>query len=98
MDGFDPGSDGTLTMNGGTVSVSGMFGLGWNGGKEPCMFNGGTFDLSRGVQQSRFNRGRSVGILERARWSSRRSGFFCQQFYQQRKIPATANRHSEQRF
>src|SRR3954471_17816071 len=31
--GFDPGSDGTLTMNGGTVSVAGMFGLGWNGGK-----------------------------------------------------------------
>src|SRR6187551_150767 len=30
--GFDPGSDGTLIINGGTVSVAGMVGLGWNGG------------------------------------------------------------------
>ena len=29
--GLDPGSDGTLIMNGGTVSVAGMFGLGWQG-------------------------------------------------------------------
>jgi len=43
--GFDPGSDGTLTMNGGTVSVAGMFGLGWNGGKGTAQINGGTLNL-----------------------------------------------------
>ncbi len=45
--GFDPGSDGMLTMNGGTVSVSGMFGLGWNGGKGTANINGGTLNLSQ---------------------------------------------------
>ncbi len=45
--GFDPGSDGTLTMNGGTVSVSGMFGLGWNGGTGTVHVNGGTLNLSQ---------------------------------------------------
>src|SRR6266446_3111894 len=43
--GFDPGSDGTLIMNGGTVSVAGMFGLGWNGGKGTMHVNGGTLNL-----------------------------------------------------
>jgi len=45
--GFDPGSDGTLIMNGGTVSVAGMFGLGWNGGKGTVHVNGGTLNLSQ---------------------------------------------------
>jgi hypothetical protein len=45
--GFDPGSDGTLIMNGGTVSVAGMFGLGWNGGKGTVRVNGGTLILSQ---------------------------------------------------
>lgn len=45
--GFDPGSDGTLTMNGGTVSVTGMVGLGWNGGKGTVHVNGGTLSLSQ---------------------------------------------------
>src|SRR5882757_326432 len=45
--GFDPGSDGTLTMNGGTVSVAGMFGLGWNGGKGTARINGGTLNLAQ---------------------------------------------------
>src|SRR6266576_1878173 len=45
--GFDPGSDGTLTINGGTVSVAGMFGLGWNGGKGSVHVNGGTLTLSQ---------------------------------------------------
>jgi hypothetical protein len=45
--GFDPGSDGTFTMNGGTVSVAGMFGLGWNGGKGTAHVNGGTLSLSQ---------------------------------------------------
>ena len=31
--GLDPDADGTLVMNGGTVSVAGMFGLGWQGRK-----------------------------------------------------------------
>ena len=45
--GFDPGADGTLILNGGTVSVSGMFGLGWNGGKGSVQVNGGTLNLSQ---------------------------------------------------
>jgi len=45
--GLDPGSDGTLTMNGGTVSVAGMFGLGWQGGKGTAHINGGTLNLSQ---------------------------------------------------
>jgi hypothetical protein len=45
--GFDPGADGTLTMNGGTVSVTGMFGLGWNGGTGHANINGGTLNLNQ---------------------------------------------------
>ncbi|MCL4787794.1 MAG: hypothetical protein KJ070_13530 [Verrucomicrobia bacterium] len=45
--GFDPGSDGTLILNGGTVTVAGMFGLGWNGGKGTVQVNGGTLSLSQ---------------------------------------------------
>jgi len=45
--GYDPTADGTLTMNGGTVSVSGMFGLGWNGGKGTANINAGTLNLSQ---------------------------------------------------
>jgi hypothetical protein len=45
--GFDPTADGTLTMNGGTVSVTGMFGLGWNGGTGHANINGGTLNLNQ---------------------------------------------------
>jgi hypothetical protein len=45
--GLDPGSDGTLVMNGGTVSVAGMFGLGWQGGKGTAQINGGTLKLAQ---------------------------------------------------
>jgi hypothetical protein len=45
--GFDSGADGTLTMNGGTVSVGGMFGLGWNGGTGHANINGGTLNLNQ---------------------------------------------------
>jgi hypothetical protein len=45
--GYDPGADGTLIMNGGTVSVGAMFGLGWNGGKGTAQINGGTLELSQ---------------------------------------------------
>jgi hypothetical protein len=45
--GLDPGSDGTFIMNGGTVSVAGMFGLGWQGGKGTAQINGGTLNLSQ---------------------------------------------------
>jgi hypothetical protein len=45
--GFEPAADGTLIMNGGTVSVAGMFGLGWNGGKGTVHVNGGTLSLSQ---------------------------------------------------
>jgi hypothetical protein len=45
--GFDAGTDGTLIMNGGTVTVGQMMGLGWNGGKGTARINGGTFNLSQ---------------------------------------------------
>jgi len=45
--GLDPGSDGKLILNGGTVSVAGMFGLGWQGGKGTARINGGTLNLSQ---------------------------------------------------
>ena len=45
--GFDSGADGTFTMNGGTVSVTGMFGLGWNGGTGHANINGGTLNLNQ---------------------------------------------------
>jgi hypothetical protein len=45
--GFDATADGTLIMNGGTVSVGQMFGLGWNGGKGTAHINGGTLNLSQ---------------------------------------------------
>lgn len=45
--GFDPAADGALIMNGGTVSVAGMFGLGWNGGKGNVHVNGGTLSLAQ---------------------------------------------------
>jgi len=45
--GFDPTADGTLIMNGGTVSVGQMFGLGWNGGKGTAQINGGTLNLTQ---------------------------------------------------
>jgi hypothetical protein len=43
--GFSPGSDGTLLMHGGTVNVTNMIGLGWNGGKGTARINGGTLTL-----------------------------------------------------
>jgi len=45
--GFNTGAEGTLTMNGGTVSVTGMFGLGWNGGTGHANINGGTLNLNQ---------------------------------------------------
>ena len=45
--GFDPTAEGTLIMNGGTVSVGQMFGLGWNGGKGTAQINGGTLNLAQ---------------------------------------------------
>jgi hypothetical protein len=45
--GFDAGTDGTLIMNGGTVTVGQMIGLGWNGGKGTARINGGTLNLSQ---------------------------------------------------
>jgi hypothetical protein len=45
--GLDPTGDGTLIMNGGTVSVTGMFGLGWLGGKGTANVNGGTLNLNQ---------------------------------------------------
>ena len=45
--GFDPTADGTFILNGGTASVGGMFGLGWNGGKGTAQINGGTLNLAQ---------------------------------------------------
>jgi len=43
--GYTTGSDGTLLMNGGSVTVTNMFGLGWSGGKGTARINGGTLRL-----------------------------------------------------
>jgi hypothetical protein len=45
--GFNVGSDGTLVMNGGTVSVAGMFNMGYQGGKGTAQIKGGTLNLSQ---------------------------------------------------
>jgi hypothetical protein len=45
--GYEPAADGTLIINGGTVSVGQMLGLGWNGGKGTVQVNGGTLDLAQ---------------------------------------------------
>ncbi len=45
--GFDPAANGTLIMNGGTVSVAGMVGLGWNGGTGTARVKGGTLNLAQ---------------------------------------------------
>ena len=47
--GFDPTAQGTLIMNGGTVSVGQMFGLGWNGGNGTAQINGGTLNLTQWI-------------------------------------------------
>jgi hypothetical protein len=45
--GFNPATAGTLIMNGGTVSVGQMFGLGWSGGTGTAHINGGTLNLAQ---------------------------------------------------
>jgi hypothetical protein len=45
--GFTGAGDGTLIMNGGTVSVAQMFGLGWGGGKGTALIKGGTLNLAQ---------------------------------------------------
>ncbi len=45
--GYTAAADGTLIINGGTVSVGQMFGLGWNGGKGTAQINGGTLNLAQ---------------------------------------------------
>ncbi|MGA2871174.1 MAG: hypothetical protein ABSF34_18685, partial [Verrucomicrobiota bacterium] len=45
--GFNSGAVGTFIMNGGTVTVSGNYGLGWNGGAGHAHINGGTLNLSQ---------------------------------------------------
>ncbi len=45
--GFDVGSDGTLLMNGGAVSVSGLFDMGYQGGKGTAQIKGGTLNLAQ---------------------------------------------------
>jgi hypothetical protein len=59
--GLDPGSDGKLIMNGGTVSVAGMFGLGWQGGKGTAQINAGTLNLS---QWDYFNSIQGASVLD----------------------------------
>ena len=57
--GFDAGSDGTLIMNGGAVSVAGLFDLGYQGGKGTAQIKGGTLNLSQ-LDDSMFIQGASV--------------------------------------
>jgi hypothetical protein len=45
--GLNAGADGTLLMNGGTVSVAGLFNLGNLGGKGTAQIKGGTLNLSQ---------------------------------------------------
>jgi hypothetical protein len=45
--GFNTGATGTFIMNGGTASVAGAFGLGFNGGTGIAHINGGTLTLSQ---------------------------------------------------
>jgi hypothetical protein len=45
--GFNPGADGTLIINGGTVNVADMIGLGWSGGKGTVQVNNGTLNLAQ---------------------------------------------------
>jgi len=45
--GFNPGSQGTLIINGGTVSVASMIGLGWSGGTGNVQVNNGTLNLAQ---------------------------------------------------
>jgi hypothetical protein len=59
--GLNPGSDGTLIMNGGTVSVAGMFGLGWQGGTGTARINGGTLNLA---QWDFFNSIQGASVLD----------------------------------
>jgi hypothetical protein len=45
--GYNPNSDGTLIINGGTVNVASMIGLGWSGGKGTVQVNNGTLNLAQ---------------------------------------------------
>jgi hypothetical protein len=45
--GHQPGVNGTLIINGGTVSVNQMFGLGWSGGAGYANVHGGTLNLTQ---------------------------------------------------
>ncbi len=45
--GLNSGADGTLLMNGGMVSVGGMFNMGYMGGKATVQIKGGTLNLSQ---------------------------------------------------
>jgi hypothetical protein len=45
--GFNTGSTGTFTLNGGTVTVMGMYGEGWSGGIGHTHINGGILNLQQ---------------------------------------------------
>ena len=45
--GLNNSARGTFVMNGGTATVLGMFGLGWNGGIGTVLVNGGTLNLAQ---------------------------------------------------
>ena len=61
--GFNAGGVGTLELNGGTVNVTGMFGLGWNGGVGYAHINDGTLNLN-GFDSTQSIRGESVMNIE----------------------------------
>jgi hypothetical protein len=45
--GFNAGASGTFILNGGTVTVNGMYGEGWSGGHGAAHINGGTLMLKQ---------------------------------------------------
>lgn len=60
--GLNPGSVGSFVMNGGSVTVNGMYGEGWNGGRASAHINGGTLFLKQFSQSQSLGAGCTLDI------------------------------------